>query len=62
MECPVCGNKAGVYLTVNEEDGVRRYRKCACGYKFRTFEVIVGTIQGDGRHGGKRVRYNDKKR
>ena len=57
MECPKCHQKTGVYLTVAEDGRVRRWRKCACGYRFRTCEVYVGPIQGDGTHGGKRTRY-----
>jgi len=58
MPCPKCYAGTGVYKTVHNESSSVRYRSCAeCGYKFLTLETVLNeSVQGDGRHGGKRTK------
>ena len=57
MYCPKCGARTGVYNGEYVGDDYLRRRKCPkCGQKIITVERIELTeVQGDGKHGGKRV-------
>jgi hypothetical protein len=45
MLCPACGqaDASGVKDGRPQPGGTRRRRVCACGHRFRTLEVAVGT-------------------
>lgn len=45
MLCPACGqaDASGVKDSRPQPGGTRRRRVCACGHRFRTLEVAVGT-------------------
>lgn len=59
MNCPKCSSRTGVYKTWDDDDGNHlRYRRCPnCQHKFITVEKALGvTVQGRGKHGGKRAK------
>lgn len=54
MKCPVCRSPYNTVYDTRDLDDARklRRRKCLdCGHRFRTVELLAGTIQKKGRRG-----------
>lgn len=42
IACPKCGERSGVYASVNEGTFVRRWRACpGCDFRFRSYESAL---------------------